>query len=198
VTGRIVFDDDTYALAPRDQPPRILLAGSATSPDFGADRYLVVGRDGKISMHIRPGAYRVLTQATPQGRVLRTAIVNGVELGDAPLVVGTDALTDVQFVFTRYDTALRGTVKGPSGDRPADGTVVLFPADKARWFRLGESSLGRVMRAANGLYEFSGIPPGDYYVTAIDNFQFGISEQVATLVDGAVRVTVRAGVPLTL
>jgi hypothetical protein len=199
LTGRFVAEDDPAYAPPADRAPHVVLAGSARPGDLEADRHLVAASDGTIAMRIRPGSYRVLSASSLEGRTFRTAIVNGVELGDAPLVVGNDPLNDVQFVFTRYETALVGGVTNARGEPLGDGTVVLFPADRARWFRLGESSLGRVVRAANGRYQLAGVAPGDYYVTAIADFEFGVSEQsVAALVGGATRVTIRAGSAVTL
>jgi protocatechuate 3,4-dioxygenase beta subunit len=194
LTGRVVFEDDGGAPARADQA-RILLA--PPGPRFSdGDRYARIARDGSVAMRVRPGTYRVISGSNLQGRVLKATLVNGRDIGDEPLVIGADPIDDVQFVFGRHAATLAGAVFDRAGNPAADAAVVLFPANRAQWFRLDESGRGRFVRAANGSYLFSGVAPGEYYVAALEGFRGGISAESAALFAGsASRITVRPGEP---
>jgi protocatechuate 3,4-dioxygenase beta subunit len=196
LTGRLVYEDGDAPQAPvAGGQPRITLAAGAQpySPD---DRYVRIERDGRISMRVRPGRYQIVSGPTGAGLVLKTTIVNGRELGDEPLIVGADPLTDVQFVVGRHNTLVRGTVADARGQAAPDATVVIFPADRARWLLLAESGRMRTTRTSNGAWQFSGLTPGEYYVVALESFRGSLTSPfAATLVPHATRISVSGGLP---
>ena len=125
--------------------------------------------------------------------------MNGHEIGDGPLVVGADPISDVQFVFTRNGTALAGTVIDGTGRAAASAAVVVFPIDRAQWIRLDESSRGGIARLVNGRYTLAGLFPGEYYAVAVDDFRGSLSAaSLEPLVEHAARVVMRIGEPAVL
>jgi len=197
ITGRIVVDDDR----PGEDPPAGIRVGQATirlflGPNRMDDRYIPVEADGSISTRLRPGVYHLLAFADRQDRAFKTTIVHGQEIGYGPLVVGTEPLRDVQFVFARFDTLLQGSVAEADGNPAPDATVIAIPADRDTWLRLEESGRARIARANNGSYRLTGIAPGDYYVIAL-HFFLGTpsARDAASLAAIATRVTVRPGQP---
>ena len=91
---------------------------------------------------------------------------------------------------------LRGTVSDNRGQPAADAAVLIFPADKTRWFRLEQTGQGRWMRATNAAWQFTGLAPGDYYAVALESFRGGLNEAFAeTMIPLATRDTVRSGAP---
>jgi hypothetical protein len=200
VSGRIVIEDADPRETGLAGQPRLVLAPAQPPRNTFEDRYLPIGRDGRsASMRIRPGTYRILCQYGISSHTFKTAILNGVAIGDGPLVIGEQPIADLQFVFARMDTMLRGAIVDPSGKPRVRGTVLVFPADRERWFRLDESSHGRRIEVANGRYQAEGLPPGDYYAIALNSYQRSFSSSgLEALIGTATRVTLRSGAPQTL
>jgi hypothetical protein len=196
LTGRVAIEDDASA-GPRRRQVRIALTTDARH-SFD-DRFVAVRPDGSISMRIRPGAYRILCSGDEEGRTFKTAIVNGQDIGDGPLIVGGEPLRDVQFVFGRFDTVLQGSIVEADGTASPDATVVAIPAERDKWFRLEESGHAKVARTTSGAYRIASLPPGEYYVVALHQFLGPPSAPVAAaLTRIATRVTIRSGEPATV
>jgi hypothetical protein len=65
--------------------------------------------------------------------------------------------------------------------------------DRANWFT-GSRHLKRASSSSDGSFEVSGLPPGEYFVAAVDSLAPGdwqASNTLESLVQGATRVTVR-------
>ena len=98
-------------------------------------------------------------------------------------------------------TAIQGRVVDERGDQNADGGVVVFPVDPARWERVEDSNRGRRVRVTASNYEASGLMPGESYVAAFDRpIQRGALTRVffERAVARSSRVPLRAGEPVTL
>jgi protocatechuate 3,4-dioxygenase beta subunit len=197
ISGRVVLEDEGPEY-PRAFEPRVALAPSSQENSLD-DRYPHIDQNGFVSMRLKPGSYWLLSQGSTQGRTFRTAIVDGHEIGDGPLVVGTEPISDVQFVFTRAGLVLGGTVSDRAGNPAGNAAVVVFPVDRSRWFRLDESARAGIARAVNGRYAVVGLLPGEYYAVAVDDFRDSLSSaSLEPLVEYAARVVMRSGEPATL
>jgi len=163
------------------------------------DRHLRPRSDDSFSSRVRPGAYRILATIDEAGRVFKTAIVNGQEIGDGPLIVGNDPVRDVQFVFGSFDSVLQGSVTESDGTPSPDATVIAIPANRDTWFRLETSGRAKIARTRTGAYRLDNLAPGDYYVVALHDFLGSPSAQhAAELATIATRATVRTGEPVTV
>jgi hypothetical protein len=199
VTGRVVDEDGANDRTPSTQQPRISLAAMSSPTSRFDDRHIQIGRDGTFSMRIKPGAYQILASFGPDWKMLKAATVNGIDLGDGPLVIGDEAIADLRFILGRHDTQLAGSVFDASGKPAMQATVLIFPVDRERWFRLEESPRGRVVQVTAGTYRTAGLPPDEYYAVALDAFAGGLSRPlVEQLVASATRVTLRSGAPQTM
>jgi hypothetical protein len=78
---------------------------------------------------------------------------------------------------------------------PAEGTVLLFPADAARWLEAaGASRVARPDQA--GLFRFDTVRPGDYLAVALEyvqQWQVFDPEFLEELRDDATKVAVAEG-----
>ena len=176
----------------------ITLAPSAERSSF-EDRYPEIKPDGSFQVRLKPGRYRILSQHYGNGPSFRTAIVNGIEIGDGPLVVGNEPLRDVRFAFAPPETTISGTIADRDGRRVLRGAVMIFPADRASWFRLEESHRARLVTVTNGTFSASGLPAGDYYAAAVEHARPWLSDLTAeAAIPHATRVTLRSGEPVTL
>jgi hypothetical protein len=198
VTGRIVLENGDAAPRPSGRPIRILLARSAERYSSD-DRGLQPLPDGSISARIRPGRYRPIADIRGTGYALKTTLVNGVDIGDGPLVVGAEPLANVEFVLARSATILRGTLLDAAGQPVPQARVAVFPADRQRWFRINDSNRGDVLEATAGRYEFTWLPEGEYYVVATETARGPLTPNVLdSLVADATRIVLRNGQPVTL
>jgi hypothetical protein len=80
----------------------------------------------------------------------------------------------------------------------ADAIVIAFPTDQQRWRDYGKSPrfLRSVPMTAKGTYTFDHLPPGDYYLTAIeavDGEGWRDPKVLQALATRAERLTVAAG-----
>ena len=103
-----------------------------------------------------------------------------------------DVFADAEIVLSAGATIAGSIADGP-GRRDSAFTVVAFSADRTNWFA-GSRHLKRASSSSNGSFEVSGLPPGEYFVAAVDTLGPGdwqASNNLEALVQGATRVTVR-------
>ncbi len=193
LSGHVVAEADGGSGPPGTQA-RIWLVRDESTQD---DRHLQLARDGSFSTRIRPGAYRIFGGGNAPDRVFKTAVVNGQDIGDGPLMIGADPITDIRLVIGRYDTTLRGSVTDAGGNPASSASVLIFPANNDQRLRLQESSSRwRVAQATNGVFQASGLQPGDYLAIAVADYRTAISaDHAAWFSAQATRVTLRESTP---
>jgi hypothetical protein len=130
----------------------------------------------------------------PKGWTVKSAMVGGVDMLDRPVALEGRDIDGLVLTLTEHPSSLSGTVRGAQGQADETAAVVLFPADTA-WTNLGPSPrrvrLARPNRA--GAFQIGGVPPGDYYVVAIEEVAAGAwqaPEVLQRLSQIATRVTV--------
>ena len=196
--GRVVFDDQSPVDFQRSSP-RISLARMG-SEARGDDVALQFKPDGAFAGRAKPGRYFLTAGGPMQGWSFKTARLDGREIGDGPIVLGDTAPGDLEVVYSRATTVIRGAVADPRGGATADATIVIFPADRNRWDRVDEFGRGRMIRPTAPNYEITGLMPGEYFVAALDesaqrtSLSRGFFERAAGF---AVRVQLRTGEPVT-
>jgi hypothetical protein len=174
ISGQVAFDAATGS-----PPPN--LAGVALRldpvdpPTVGSGApALVRGRiapDGRVTtMGVAPARYLLRATSLPQGWTLVSAVAGGHDLLDEPADLRT-SVDDVVLTFSARPLAtLNGAVQDAHGDVTSTGAVVVFPADVA--LRQDTSSIARRIRVVRpsegGSYFIGGLPPGEYFVAAID------------------------------
>ena len=200
VAGRVTFDGN-----PPQEAARILVTAAAAAVDLRslADNPVAnatVRDDWTWEMAGLNGPRRLSVTGMPHGWTVDRILANGVEVTDMPLPFGTadQSLRDIEIVLTARVTELTGRVVGP-GDRTLPGaSVVAFSADRRRWY--AGTRFVHLEGTVRGTFEFDGLPPGDYDVAAIDKNATALLEDrlddpgfLESLVEGATRVTLRAG-----
>ena len=118
------------------------------------------------------GANRLLISPIPSGWSLRSILHEGVDLIDTPIDVEGGRIVDgVTVVLSKTLPHLKGTLTNASG-QPAEGTVLLFPEDAAKWAE--QSRLIRSIRpGTDSMFEFADVIPGDYLIVALDYVRTG-------------------------
>lgn len=119
------------------------------------------------------GRYRALVNGLPGGWSLASAVFDGVDAADVPIAIeaGTP-LTDGVLTFTNRTGLLEGVVRTAQSSPAPREFVVLFPTDPkmhvARSRRIRVALTGR-----DGAYSFTNLPPGEYGVASLSDFESG-------------------------
>jgi protocatechuate 3,4-dioxygenase beta subunit len=114
------------------------------------------------------GARRLIATRLPAGWTLEQIRVGGIDVTDRPLSFGRadQPLTGVEIILSDRISQLSGTVTDDES-RPVRGAhVIVFAADRDRWFS-GSRFLRGAIADEQGAYTVSGLPFGSYYVTAL-------------------------------
>jgi hypothetical protein len=134
VRGKVVSDDGRPVagldrLSVRARP----LTWAARSSTLGASGNGRVNADGTFELKAVVGPV-VLSIGTLTGDwTLKSVEVNGRNLADDPIEVQHGGVVNgVQVVRTNRPTYFRGTLLDDK-ERPAEGTVLVFPDDRSRW-----------------------------------------------------------------
>jgi hypothetical protein len=131
----------------------------------------VVNESGQFKTYQQPpGRYTLRVLGLIPGWTLKGAVVNGVDIADAPLTLGSEDVTGVVMTFTDTPAVLSGTVRAAQGAGEPTAAVLIFPANPREWVDFGMTP--RKLRLARpsltGVYEVSGLPAGDYLVVAVE------------------------------
>jgi hypothetical protein len=95
----------------------------------------------------------------------RSAMLDGVDLLDEPLQVGSGGTSNIVVTFTDTRTQVAGTLTDAAG-QPAPLYMLLFPVDRAHW-KNGSRRIAFSRANDAGRYEINGVPPGEYYLCAL-------------------------------
>jgi protocatechuate 3,4-dioxygenase beta subunit len=144
---------------------------------------------------IGPGTWRV-TGTLPAGWSLRSAIVNGRDTLDAPLEVRSgQPVSDLVLTLTDRPAELTGTLSDATGRPTSAYSMLAFSTDRSLW-TVPRRVSGAVRLSSDGRYRIVGLPPGEYYVTAIIDFdplQLGDASFLESLVSASAKVTLGEG-----
>jgi hypothetical protein len=153
-------------------------------------RFTIKGVLGKI----------LLVAVTPPAWTLKQVVVDDHDVTDAALDVGAGNISGVHVVLSDRLTDLAGRVTSDRGEALKDYVVVAQPDEPKE----GMAAL-RYVRSArpdqDGRFDFKGLPPGRYVVTAIDTLELGREWDPSyqkQLRDGGRDVTLKEGASVTL
>jgi len=199
VAGRLVFDGQ-IAKPPSDLSRlRVSLTASrsARTPSLGVAA-TSVGSSGDFAfVGVTPGRYALFTSAP--GWVLKSAIVNGHDVLDQPLEVGTAGVTGMTVTFTDQHTEISGSFLDTNGRPAPEYFIIAFPADKALWWP--ESRRIQSQRpAADGHFSIKDLPAGEYLlaaVTDVEPMEWLDPNFLSQLVPAATKLTLHDGEKIT-
>lgn len=132
-----------------------------------------VDRDGRFTIEGVPGGLHWIRARTPPGWALKSVVVDGRDVTDTPFDVrSSETIDGVSLLFTDTPPEINGTITDQAGTPTLDFTVLAFPTDSTLW----RPQARQIMTARpdqNGRFQLRGLPPGDYYLTAIDPAEQG-------------------------
>jgi uncharacterized protein (DUF2141 family) len=173
ISGRVVRD---LANPPTGAAARAVTRISITPspvpaglPAFNTSPQVDVDADGLFVLPgIRPGRY--FLRASGPGTV-RSVMWNGVETLDFPLEVTAESdIVEVVMTLTDKLSDLSGAVTDTAG-RPVYEATVIAVATDSRYWTLGTRRVVTSQPAADGRYTFRGLPPGEYRLAVVTDFE---------------------------
>ena len=174
MSGKIVFDGTAAPPADLTAVRINLTAAGNSGLSLGVPAVAAHADGSFVISGVAPGTYRLMA-GLPAGVTspwaLRSAVVEGRDSQDYPVAIaaGQD-LTGAVITFTDRPSEIRGALLDAAG-QPARGYVILaFSKDKTFWVP-NSRRVKSVRPATNGTYALMGLPPGDYYLSALTDVQ---------------------------
>jgi hypothetical protein len=176
VTGRVIVDPAAVS----SMPPTLMLSlfpvnlvGIPAPPAPPAR----IGDDFTFETKSPPGRMRFMLgggfNALPTGWAIRSVRLSGTDVTDAGLEFKpNEDISGVDVELTNKLTTVSGLVTNSRGEASKDYTAIVFAQDKEKW--LGNSRYqGSGRPDQDGRFKISGLPPGEYYIIAVDRVEPG-------------------------
>jgi hypothetical protein len=183
IRGRIVTENGAPAGLRRNQvtiAPVLLLAPGGLGMQGGAIARQAVNEDWTFSVTNVVGAAR-LRVTVPDGWAVKAITEGDRDIADLPLEMNSgEQLADVQVVLTDRVATVTGQVVDEKGIPLAEGTVVLFATEPAKWFD-GSRFVRAIRPDQRGQYRLTSVLPGEYFAVALDYVEQGIWNDPAYL-----------------
>lgn len=176
VSGRVAFQGTTL------QPPADLtrLRISLTPADPGSAPGVMMNAAGTVDASGRftiasviPGLYRFGAGNAGNGWYLESAVIDGQDTLDLPFEVKPGSSpSNAVITFTDRQSQLTGAITNQRGQPAPEQTLILYPADERFW--VPQSRRIRSTRpSTDGVFTFTGLPPGDYKLVAMVDVEPG-------------------------
>jgi hypothetical protein len=174
ISGRVAYPS---ALEPSPRlgvQVRLIPTNASYVKGVAAPRHVFrVGADGRFEGSVAPGAYRadVSTAGLPDGWTVESVRVRDNDLLDLPLTI-LEPIGDVVVTIASQRTEIAGVLRHPDGT-PEPGVLMIAFASDRRYWTAGSRRTRAVRPDPAGRYTFGGLPPGDYLVAAVTEFDTG-------------------------
>jgi hypothetical protein len=182
VAGRIVFETSTLE-RPNDlsrfRPSMRSWAAPGGSGVTISVQAQPPGPDGRFAFSgVVPGRYAVsafgpsAVDGTPVW-ILKSIAAGGRDVTDVPLELrpGEDP-PEILVTFTDKVTEISGMLLDAVGRPAPEVSIVIFSADKAHWTE-NSRRIRAVRPASDGRFKLTGMPPGEYFLSAVTDYEPG-------------------------
>jgi hypothetical protein len=187
-----------------ERPPMRTLSLHAMTIDL--DRGPAAGRgpsglavydDGRFYITGLRGSVRFTVPNPPPGWFLKALTIGGVDVTDASYDFGTGDRTpgEAEVVLSSTGAIVKGKVTDGPQSRLRTCAAVAFSTARQLWFS-GSRHVKQSRTCGDGSFSIDGLPPGDYWVVAVEQLEPGdwqIPEVLDAMVPMARRVTVLEG-----
>ena len=172
------------------------------TPSSEAGQFFAPARNGSFSTVAAEGRY-IARPYELDGWFVESVTAGGRDITDRVFDLQSDT-TSLVVTYTDRPSKVTGSVSDAQGAANPASVVLAFPADPRSWSGYGASprNLRVALTSRTGAYTFEHLPPGDYYLIAVDPAELDGWQEPArleALATEATRLTVSAGnTPKTL
>jgi protocatechuate 3,4-dioxygenase beta subunit len=149
-----------------------------------------------------PGRYGVSAYggSSPPGEtpawVMKSVTASGRDVTDQPLDIRPrDEPPEIVITFTDKVTEITGTLLDPAG-RPTSGlSIIVVPVNREFW-NMNSRRIRPVTPASDGKFKLAGLPPGEYYIAAVTDYEYSDlydASFLEQLTAGAFKITLGEG-----
>jgi hypothetical protein len=149
--------------------------------------------DGRFTLTGVLGPSMVRVNGLPRGWDIERIESSGRDLTDLPIEVTSAHALDVTIVLSDRLPSVQGRATDAKGE-PAEGVVLLFPSDAAKWADAAAIRSSRL--DASGTFRYESLRPGDYLAVALESaarWQVADPEFLEAMRTQATAVTLRVG-----
>jgi hypothetical protein len=168
ISGTIVLPPGQ---AQPDAPTQMRVTAPAVDPDAfgGPASNASVDKDGRFTLTGVPeGPHLIRVNGGLRGMTLKSVTVGGREVTDAPIQVRSgQRLTDVTIALTDKVSQLEGMVTNAQNAPASEYTMLVFPTDSSLWHAQSRQ-IQTTRPDQTGKFRIRGLPPGDYFLVAVD------------------------------
>jgi hypothetical protein len=170
LSGRIVSDPAIAAALPTTV--QLMLSPTDMSTMMMGMTQAKMGADGTFEMKSGPGRMRINTMGAA-GWTIRSVRLNGTDITDAGIEFkASEDISGLEVELTNKLTAISGLVTNARGEPVKDYTAIAFAQDRDKWKPFSRYQ-GAGRPDQDGRFKINGLPPGDYYVIALDKIESG-------------------------
>jgi hypothetical protein len=110
--------------------------------------------------------------APPPGSwVVKSIAVKGQDALEVPFEVGpNEHVTDIVVTYTNQVTDLSGQLVDGAGKPVAGYFVLVFPTTRSSWMPGSRRMRSPVRTSPDGRYRLANLPPGEYFIAALTEF----------------------------
>jgi hypothetical protein len=146
--------------------PEHVFVSAGSQRGGGSGGNAAIRDDGRLSLEVVPGTYRLFASAGSPWQVKRLVYRgHDVESEEVDLTDAPGGRIDV--VFTSKSGSVTGGVTDAAGKPAADYTVVIFPTDVELAKRANYQRIRTVRPGQQGRFREAELPPGDYVAAAV-------------------------------
>lgn len=175
VSGQ-VLSKGASALDPKRVQVRLLATDSGAL--LIGNPTAVPAADGTFQMDgVVPGTYRLVAAVAPTAAgttstwSLKSAMLGSADVADTPLTVAPNQnLSGLAITLSDAQAELGGSLRTASGLPAPQLYVFVFPTNKTMWVN-GARRVRYVRSGENGGYVIPDLPPGDYFLSALAEFE---------------------------
>lgn len=169
------------------------------APEIGQGTLAVYG-DGRFYLTGLYGRARLVLSTASQGWYFKSVRIGGVDATHRGFDFGVaqETFRDALIQISHATGIISGRVVSASGGMAGGSAVLVFSTDREKWFA-ASSYLKRAQLSPDGSFRVDGLPPGDYYVAAVnleESVDSGTWQEVDALnalTSSALRVTLGDG-----
>ena len=170
-SGRVVVDPSAAAAL----PPGLMVMAQPTEP--GAMPMGInpgkMNDDGSFELRVSPGRMRIGLMNQPAGWTIRSVLLNGIDVTDSGVEFKpNENVSGIEVELTNKLTTITGLVTNARGETVKEFSAIAFSQDRERWKGFGRYQ-GAGRPDQDGRFKISGLPPGDYYIVAVDKIDPG-------------------------